>query len=319
MLSLLKNEWIKLWTKKQPWIFVGLIIVFTLLFTLMYYSFEANTALDSDEWQMQLEQEIEQEREILQSEDASEWEKDFAEMIIEENTAYLEGGINPRQFNNLIYMNDTLLGVASFITLFSVIVASSIVSSEMNTGTIKQLVIRPYERWQFLVSKFITVVLFSIVLIVTLFVTNYILGLILFDTASWNTAMIERSFEGAMVETTAANLIFSKIGLYTLNMLVFVVISFSLSTLFRSQALAVGVGIFALFATTMSQALNFLLADTAWYKFVIIPHLSLTEYVVHDTIIEGVTLPFSLAVLAVYVIILLGLATVYFQKKDIAY
>ncbi|MFA9558394.1 ABC transporter permease [Evansella sp. AB-rgal1] len=317
--SLFINEWIKLWTKKMPWIFLILIVVFMGIVSFMYHSFEADTALDSENWRVQLESEIEQDRELLQEEGVSDWERDFAQQDIERNEAFLAADINPRQVNNVTFMNDTILGVASFVTLFSVIVASTIVSSEFTTGTIKQLVIRPYERWQFLLSKFLTVVAFAFVLVGTLFVSNYLLGMILFDTVSWSTPIMEQTFNGVGAQESATILIFSKLGLYSLNMLVFVVISFALSTLFKSQALAVGVGIFALFFTSMSQALTMVLGDTVWYKFIILPHLSLTQYVSQDTLMDGVTLPFSLAILAFYVIIMLGLTTFIFQKKDIAY
>ncbi|MBU9720080.1 MULTISPECIES: ABC transporter permease [Bacillaceae] len=320
MISLLKNEWIKLWTKKQPWIFVILIVVITVGISFLYQALESNmgSGNQSGDWQVGLEMEIESDQELMNSSDAEAWDRDMAEMRVEQNQAYLEAGVNPNAVTNISFLNDTFLMAASFITLFSVIVASTVVSSELNTGTIKQLLIRPFERWQFLLSKFIIVVLFSLILIVILFVTMLLMGTILFETASWGSAVLEWGAEGNFV-APGHELIFSKLGLYTLNMLVFVIISFCISTLFKSQALAVGVGIFTLFFTNISQPFGMLLENKAWYKFIILPHLSLPEYARQGTLIEGVTLPFSLMIIAVYCIILMTITTVYFQKKDIAY
>ena len=314
MWSLFKNEWIKLWAKKQHWTFAAAIIIIAIFAAFMYGSFAVNDEMQSEDWRTQMEQEIEQKEQVLATPDIDDWERDMAEQIIAENQAHLSSDVNPYLMTNVKYMNEMLPVIASFITLFSVVAASSIVSSEIQSGTIKQLVIRPFERWQFLLSKFLTVTVFSLLLVIILIVSNYVISTLLFGNGDWTAqAPMHNGNEASYV-----TLIFSQMGLYTLNMLVFVVISFSLSTLFKSQALAVGIGIFVLFFTNMTQMLTMVLGDTAWYKFVILPHLSLPQYTYTNTIMEGVTLPFSLAVLAVYVIIFLSITTVFFQKRDIA-
>ncbi|ADU28726.1 ABC transporter permease [Evansella cellulosilytica] len=320
MWQLFKNEWIKLWSKKQNWFFIGALIIITIFVGIMHNQLMSDPyASETGDWQVGLEMEIAHQEEIIATTD-EEWEKEWAQELINEHEAYLEAGVDPTATTNMTFINSTLLGIASFITLFSVIVSSTIVSSEVNSGTIKQLVIRPYERWQFLLSKFMIVVVYMLILIATLFITNFLIGTIFYEAGSFSDPIIERSFMGETAEWTVGPLIFAKIGLYILNTLVFIVISFSLSTLFKNQALAVGIGIFTLFATSMlSQSLVFFLEDTAWFKFIFISHLNLPQYVAQETLMEGVTLPFSLVVLSIYVIVFLAITTVFFQKRDIAY
>ncbi|UTR13733.1 ABC transporter permease [Salipaludibacillus sp. LMS25] len=317
MLSLLKNEWIKLWNKKQTWVFAGLIIAFTLCGALLISFVFSEDVVSEDGWDETLEMEIAEQKEILANEPDDEWEIEHAENIIEENEQLLEAGVNPNDENNMVFLNLSFLGLASFITLFSVIVASSIVSSEIDNNTMKHLLIRPYERWQILLSKFVTVLAFSITLIGLLLVSNLIFGTLFFGTGSFSSPAIEHTMEG-IVTTTVNEVLPAKIGLYFLNMLMFVIISFAVSILFKSQTLAVGIGIFILFSSSILQGFMMLLEEYAWFKFIFLPHLSLPTYAVQDHILQDVGLGFSLTILAIYGAIFMTACLVYFQKRDLA-
>lgn len=317
MISLIHNEWIKLWNKKQPWIFLSIIALLVIGFVVIYQTFETETTSDSEnDWEISIETEIAEQEEILEADNEDEWVLEGAERTIQENEELLAEGVNPNEMNHAIFLNDSFLGIASFITLFSVIIASTIVSSEQDSGTLKQLFIRPFERWQFLLAKFITVVLFSISMLITLIITNLAVGTIFFGMGSFSTPIAEMGFEGGRMFSTVEEVLPAKIGLYFLNMLMFVIISFSISILFKSQTLAVGIGIFILFATNMMQAFTGMLGDYLWYKLLFLPHLSLPSYVTVDELLPGVGLGFSLIVLAVYAVVILGSATIYFQKRD---
>ncbi|WP_412095571.1 ABC transporter permease, partial [Bacillus inaquosorum] len=88
--------------------------------------------------------------------------------------------------------NDTGYTVWSYVTdsagftiltgLFTIIIAAGIVANEFNWGTIKLLMIRPLNRFQILLSKYITVLLFGFLLLFILFMGSTLLGLIFFGT-----------------------------------------------------------------------------------------------------------------------------------------
>ncbi|MGJ9382111.1 ABC transporter permease [Salipaludibacillus sp. CF4.18] len=319
MQSLIHNEWIKLWNKKQPWFFLGAIVVLIIGMVVIYDNFLIDSNNQSTgEWEVTLETEIAEQEEIIEMNNGDEVDIEFAEQIIQENKAMLEAGVNPNEMYNAKFLNDSIFAITAFVTLFSVIIASTIVSSEQDNGTLKQLFIRPFERWQFLLAKFITVVLFSMILLATLIITNLTVGTIFFGSGSFSTPIIEITMQGGKIITTVEEVLPAKIGLYFLNMLMFLIISFSVSILFKSQTLAVGIGIFILFATNVMQALTGLLGDYMWYKLLFLPHLSLPSYVLVDELLPGVGLGFSLAVLAVYAILFLGSATIFFQKRDLS-
>ena len=96
-------------------------------------------------------------------------------------------------------------------------------------------------------------------------------------------------------------------------------IAFMLSTLFKSQALAVGIGIFVLFFSSTLGGMILMLADKyAWAKLLIFPHLDLTVYALQEKILENITLPISLAILAVYYAIFMIVTFFFFMKRDIS-
>ncbi|MCR6109703.1 ABC transporter permease [Bacillus sp. A301a_S52] len=318
MMSLLKNEWIKLWNKKQTWAFAALIIAISFGAALLFSLVFTEDVASEHGWEMTLEREIAEQEDILASEPDDEWEIEYAESVIAENEQLLEAGVDPNDNNNMIFLNDSFLFVASFITLFSVIVASSIVSSEIDNNTMKHLLIRPYERWQILLSKFVTVLAFALTLIGLLLVSNLIFGTLFFGTGSFSSPVSELTMNEGNVITAVNEVLPAKIGLYFLNMLMFVIISFAISILFKSQTLAVGIGIFILFSTSILQGLTMLLEEYAWYKFIFLPHLSLPVYAVEDHILQDVGLGFSLMILAIYGIIFMAACFTYFQKRDLA-
>ncbi|PYZ96546.1 hypothetical protein CR205_12590 [Alteribacter lacisalsi] len=317
MISLLQNEWTKLWSKKQPWIFLGVLLVISIGVAILFQTFGAQDgAAGGEDWEAGLQMEIQQQEQII-AETEEDWERDMAEQRIDDNEAMLAAGVNPNETSNVTFLNEGLFMGTMFITLFSVITASTIVSSEQDNGTLKHLFVRPFERWQFLLAKFLTVILFGIVMIITVVSAKFLIGTILFGTGSFDTPVGEFGMNG-MIFAPVSELLPQKLGLYFLNMLMFVVFAFSISILFKSQTLAVGIGIFILFGTNVLGAVTPLLQDYFWYPYVFLPHMSLQSYVAVDEIMPGVGIGFSLTVLAVYAVVFLGAATAFFQKRDLA-
>ncbi|QKS70455.1 ABC transporter permease subunit [Paenalkalicoccus suaedae] len=271
-MNLVQNEWIKLWAKKQTWVFFILIIVGSIAVVPGY------------------------------------------QFVV----AQIDLGMELSAFTVL---NDVVLVIASVITLFSVVVASSIVSSEMDQGTMKHLLIRPFSRWKILASKFVTTVAFAIVLLVSMVATIFVTSALLYgvgDASAPANDLFGMGMGGGLADgSTIGESILMQLGLYSLNLLVFIIFSFSISILFKSQTLAVGIGIFLLFGASMSQAFSMLLGDYAWYRYIVFPHMSLHSYVSMDEIVPGATLAFSIAILGVYSAVIFAAAFTLFQKRDL--
>ncbi len=189
----------------------------------------------------------------------------------------------------------------SFVAIFSVIVAGDIVSSEFGWGTIKLLLIRPINRSKVLLAKYIAVILFSILLLVALFLASLLFGLIFFG---WGESTI--SFIDILVEYA-----------YGIpELIITFTIAFMISAVFRSSALAIGLSIFLM--TVGVNLIVMLLSRYDWAKYILYLNTDLVQYREGmQPYIEGMTMGFSITMLVLYYVLFMGLSWFFFNKRDV--
>lgn len=320
MIRLIQNEWMKIFGKHSSWVYAVIIIVALFIGGILYQKFEPEP---SENWKEEVEQEIEGIQFELSNGDIDDSYREHLESQLKVKQEILKNNINPNKLTNWDYMKDIVIGITSLVTLFSVIIASGNIAAEYSDGTIKQLLIRPHKRWKILLSKYITINLYSLFLLFVLIVSGYIIGSILFENGSFSEkTVIETYIQGGQdpIITTVGAQFVKGILLYLPSLLIINTISFMLSTLFKNQSLAVGVGIFVLFLNSVLGAILFSLLDRyEWFKYIIFPHLDLQIYLYGNNYYDLLTLPFSLTILAVYYIIFMVLTFTYFQKRDITF
>lgn len=320
MIRLIQNEWMKIFGKHSSWVYAVIIIVALFIGGILYQKFEPEP---SENWKEEVEQEIEGIQFELSNGDIDDSYREHLESQLKVKQEILKNNINPKKITNWDYMKDIVIGITSLVTLFSVIIASGNIAAEYSDGTIKQLLIRPHKRWKILLSKYITINLYSLFLLFVLIVSGYIIGSILFENGSFSEkTVIETYIQGGQdpIITTVGAQFVKGILLYLPSLLIINTISFMLSTLFKNQSLAVGVGIFVLFLNSVLGAILFSLLDRyEWFKYIIFPHLDLQIYLYGNNYYDLLTLPFSLTILAVYYIIFMVLTFTYFQKRDITF
>jgi ABC-2 type transport system permease protein len=313
MIALIQNELMKIFGKMASWIFMIVIVLAVLIAGIIYMKFSGEP---NPNWRQDIQAEITMLENQLPS--APEEEKPLIQTQIDQNQEYLDKDIDPTAKTNWHFMNDVVIGVSSLVTLFVVVVGSANVAAEFSDGTIKQLLIRPHRRWSILLSKYIAVIIYALLLVATLVVSGYIIGLILFGSGDFNMKIFEVTLEGRK-EAIVGTQFFLKMLYYLPSLLIIMSIAFMLSTLFKSQALAVGIGIFVLFFSSTLGGIILMLADKyVWAKFLIFPHLDLTVYALQERILEDITLPFSLSILALYYGIFMIITFFFFQKRDIS-
>ncbi|WNF21125.1 ABC transporter permease subunit [Mesobacillus jeotgali] len=314
MIPLIQNELMKIFGKMASWIYMVIIVMAVLIAGIIYMKFSADP---NPNWRQDTQAEItmlENQMEAAASDD----EKKMIQNQIEQTQQFLDQDINPNEKTNWHFMNDVVVGVSSLVTLFVVVVGSANVAAEFSDGTIKQLLIRPHQRWRILLSKYIAVIIYALLLVLTLIVSGFIIGLILFGSGDFNMKIFEITLEGRKVAIVGTQFML-KMLYFIPSLLIVMTIAFMLSTLFKSQALAVGIGIFVLFFSSTLGGIILMLADKyTWAKFLIFPHLDLTVYALQDRILEDITLPVSLSILAVYYAIFMMLTFFFFQKRDIS-
>lgn len=202
-------------------------------------------------------------------------------------------------------------GVSGVVLLLTVVVAAGIVASEFSQGTIKMLLTRPVKRWKILTAKFLTVNLFGVLLMLVGYAVHLIWAHLLFQTGDdgqalvWNgTAVVEASVWGKSLY-----MLLLSFG----SVFVTATFAFMIGSVFRSSSLAIGLSLFSYFT---GSSIVFMLAKFEIVKYIVFTHMDLTQFETMP-MVEGITLPFSLAVLSVYIVLFLLISYLTFTKRDV--
>jgi ABC-2 type transport system permease protein len=196
-----------------------------------------------------------------------------------------------------------LLFLAQF---FAVIIAGDIVASEFSWGTIKLLLIRPANRTKILLAKYLTVVLFSIFFMSIILLSSLLFGILLFH----NQLSVHQ-------DLFTPSKIFSIYFLQFVRIIMDVTFAFTLSTLFRSSSLAIGLSIFLMFTgNAVVQLLHHF--DVQWGKYFLYANTDLTQYMYGNQVLfKGMTISFSIIILCTYFALFQFLSWFSFIKRDI--
>ena len=306
MLNLIQNEWMKIWQKKSSWItiivFIAIIAGMLTLVKVAENTFMSDETIAEDEKQLQ---EIE-----AQLADPSLTEAEREDLEVEQEMMMVS--IESSEPSTREGMVIETYGMMALVTLMTIIVSSGIVSAEFSQGTIKMLLARPVKRWKILLSKYITVLLYSLLLTVILFGVTYITSSILFPKVLEDTI----TFSGGEV---AANKVLGK-ALYMMflgwvNTVVISTLAFMIGTIFRSTSLAIGISIFLYFT---GNTIVLFLTKYDFAKYILFANTDLTQYETGYVLIDGLSMSFSATVIAVYAVLFLLLSFLSFIKRDVA-
>lgn len=205
--------------------------------------------------------------------------------------------------------------LTSVISLFTIIVAAGIISNEFKWGTIKLLLIRPISRSKILLSKYVSVLIFAFTLLVFLLASSWIVGAILFGLNGLNPMVVQDMMPGYVQNDVLGEIVKSYgFGLVTLVMMA--TFAFMISAIFRSSGMAIGLAIFLMMA---GNAIVAFLSQYEWSKYILFANTNLKQYMNGmEPPIPGMSLTFSIIVLAVYFVIFLAAAWAAFTKRDVA-
>lgn len=326
MIGLIQNELIKIFEKKMSWIFA--IILILCLIGSAVLEMKISDQQQEDDWKVQVQSEIdklEKKKEkapsyndFKEDEYPSEETQEDIQSRIDDFNGNLKDNVNPYT-TSWSYLGDFGIAMKSLITLFVVIICASNISSEFSDGTIKQLLIRPHRRWAILLSKYIAICIYAAFLIAVLAIGGYLVSITFFGTAGFNDNIY--AFNAAYnTEAVSGGVYFiQNLAYYLPGLILILTLAFMLSTLFKNQAIAVGIGIFVLFfSSTVGSIIMGLSEKYAWTKALIFPHLDQTVFIMDDKILTNITMPISLGILGVYYIIFMFITFFFFQKRDIS-
>ncbi len=296
----------------MTWIMVLLLVfvVFSGLGITKWLNSTANENLDEN-WQDLAQAEIENSTIMLAEPGLSETQIDYHEGQIAIAEHRLENDIPSLEYASMQQQVIDTHMLMSIVTLLAVVAAAGIVASEFSQGTIKMLLTRPVKRWKILTSKYITILLFAVLLTLTLLASTALAGLIFFGIGEgtplvWNGSEVaETSFWLEALKLAALK--FSSVWMIS-------TFAFMLGTVFRSSSLAIGLSIFLMF--TGIQAV-FFLQNYEVVKYYLFTHTDLTQFYNGNILIPGITMSMSILVLTAYFLVFMVISYWTFGRRDV--
>lgn len=205
-----------------------------------------------------------------------------------------------------------------FIIVMIVMIAGTIVSEEFNKGTIKLLLVKPYDRRKILLAKFITVLIMIVFSIVAVVLMELIVGGIIFGVDSLSVPVLQYNFVTQSLESMN---IFAYLGIEILTQLpklvLLATLAFACSTLFTNSAVAIAIPLLGYMSADMINMLV-LQYKVEFMKFFVSLNWDFKAYLFGNLPnMEGLTLGFSMVICALYFVVMLIPTFVVFQKKNI--
>ena len=245
--------------------------------------------------------------------------QDYQSSLEQANLAryYLENNIsldnNGREIFLTLFNNYEL-----FILIIGIVIAGSIVSDEFNKGTIKLLLVKPYNRIKILLSKFIVCLLILVLTIVFIAVCQLVVGSIVFGFDSLTTPAIFYNFDTNRVETMNILAYVGLIGICKMPIYILITtLAFACSTLFTNSALAIAVPFLGYMSAPFINQLA-LAYDIKQIIYFVTPNWDFTYYLFGGTpLFKGLTVPFSLAICLIYLLVMIVVSCIVFKRRDI--
>jgi ABC-2 type transport system permease protein len=189
------------------------------------------------------------------------------------------------------------------VQIFCLVIAGDIVSNEFSSGTIKLLLIRPIKRKIILLSKYITVIVWALLLTTAHFLFSSLLGIVWF-------------YDSFLQFTVDVFVVAGSYVLRFIEMILICSLAFTLSVVTRSSSFAIGLTICLTFSSnTMMILLNE--RGLEWGKYLLMANTDLQQYFFATPPFEGMTFGFSVVVIGCYMVVFGVLSVFVFGRGDI--
>ncbi|MFD1707763.1 ABC transporter permease [Siminovitchia sediminis] len=317
MFNLVRNEWEKIFRQSSTYLMIGLLILCIVAAAGITKYMEGKEKAASNDWKQEL---AAQNESLLKESDGIQITtpsmRAFTEKQVALNEYRIEHDIPPTTENTVwTFINDSA-SLIPFAGLFVLVIAAGIVANEFTWGTVKILLIKPYQRWKILLSKYIAVNLFLIFMLAILFVGAGLIGTILFGTGNAANNVHLAYVNGRVEEQSLLFYLLKSYVLHAIGVVLLAAMAFMISAVFRNSALAIGLSVFLLF--TGGTVTNLLASKFNWAKYSLFANTDLMQYIDGIPLVEGMTMKFSVIVLLIYFLVFHLLAFSIFLKRDIA-
>ncbi|GIP37397.1 ABC transporter permease [Paenibacillus sp. J31TS4] len=322
---LVQNETIKMLKKRRFLVVLLILAILIPMFTYAQMKVAQNyrKQFGTQDWRVTTQQQIIDYTNRLGSNRVPEEIKKYIRVEVKRLQYALEKNVDPQSPNGVTFARDFMKNaVGLFVPLLIAVIGSDIVSSEHSTGTIKLLLTRPVSRWKVLLSKLLTLLMFVALILLATGILSYLIAGLVFGYAGW-TAPVLTGYQIAGDELSTANVhavpqwlyLIMEFGLAWFSCAVVACLSLMVSVLVRSTAASMGIMLATLIAGTI---LSNMVSSWQSAKYFFMVNLETVNFLTGQMPpIPGVTLSFSLAVLAAWAVCGLIVAFVVFERKDI--
>ena len=182
-----------------------------------------------------------------------------------------------------------------------IVIAGSIVAEEFSQGTHKFLLMSPAKRWKILVAKFVTVLLFGIVMLAALYLLSLLCCMIFFGTAELALPMLSIQ-NGTVVTSSPLVSIMGDYLLSTVEILAMTMLALAISTLIKGNALAISVSLLVFFSGSLIETLlrNF---GVDFGRYLLFANLDLPALYAGTELYAGQTFGFAVAVILCHLVV----------------
>jgi ABC-2 type transport system permease protein len=322
---LIQNETIKMLKKRR---FIVIILIIAILIPVFTYAQmriaeSARKQFGTTDWHITTQNQITENTNRLNSNRIPDEFKRSLKVEIKRLQYGLDKNIDPQTPNGVTFTRDFFKNaIILLLPLMVAVIAADIVSSEQSTGTIKILLTRPVRRWRVLMSKLITLTLFISLIILIAGLLCYAISGFVFGYGGWMMPVLT-GFQVSGTELSTANAHVINQWLYLLMEMslcwfsCFVVgcLSLMVSVLVRSTAAGMGIMLATLIAGTI--LVNMVSSwESAKYLFMV--NLQTVTFL-NGALppVPGLTLLFSITVLAAWALAALVVSFRVFTKRDI--
>ncbi|TYA14673.1 ABC transporter permease subunit [Paenibacillus faecis] len=310
MINLIRNENMKIYKRKRNWILIGIVVLFTLI---QFVNLRSTGSVPAQEdWRSQLEQEIAFLKLEMNEPDALPVELKQAQKSILLNQYHLDTDLPPST-NTWSFAVDQAGNLMVAVSFISVIIAGEIVAAEFIGGTIKLLLTRSASRTKIYISKYMACLLFGLALLSIGAVISVVLGGVVLGFQGLGSSYLYVQ-NGVVEQTTIIQALFEAYLLQIPFLLLTVTLAFMISAAFKSSTFSIVISLLvAVAGFVIATAMN----GWGWTKYFVFSHTNLTQYVLGDPSVTGMSFGFSAVFILLHLLIMHLVSYPAFVKRDV--
>lgn len=307
MIKLVKNEMIKIFFRKSAWVMLSFVVLAAGIASVYSYKTLPGTA---ENWRSAYEQRIELSRETLKGSYLPEYQKKELEKSIKLDEYVLNNDLQPApSLWEQVEQNSALIAI---LAIFTAAAAARSAAGEFSQGTIKYLLIRPVSRSKVLLSKFLAVMLFGLILAASLLAVSFLINGILLGFHGPLRPYLFIGPEGNVIEAGMIYKTFESYILKSTAIVMYATFALMLAVVFRAAGLAQGITVAAVILGP--QVAN-AFARYPWAKYLLFAHTDPTLVLAGNPF--GVSLVFCTVILALYFCGFNLISWLTFTKRDV--